>query len=95
MVKCKITLVYKSRVELDRHFASDDLSEETGGITRRGVAVLHVVFSLKESEMIYQLVGEIRRISEKRQGCGSGCASWIRYTSITREIVFEFLGVGS
>jgi hypothetical protein len=52
MVKCNITLVYNSRVELDRHFASDDLSEEAGGIASRGVAVLHDVFSLKESEMV-------------------------------------------
>ena len=42
----KVTLVYNSRVELDRNFASDDLGEEARRIARGGAAVLHVVNSL-------------------------------------------------
>ena len=52
MVKCNITLVDNSGVELDRHFASDDLGEKARGIASRGVAVLHDVFSLKKSETV-------------------------------------------
>lgn len=52
MVRCIITLVYNSRVELDRNFASDDLGEETRRISREGAAVLHVVSSLEGSEVV-------------------------------------------